>query len=137
MSEEYTDKKLAEIQDELMKQLDKEQMNEDEIEEKSEQVAKMLLKNPVVKIDIAGQIFTLKYKIINSKKQEGKKSVDIRVILLIVANDAKVKLLGTKYIPFTANAEIIEHLSMEENLRGVVDAFIRHITGNVKPEVLD
>ena len=61
----------------------------------------------------------------------GKKS-----LMIVIADRMKYKLLGTKYKPYILSIEVDNNLGPEENLRAVVEAFLRHISGTYSVEEL-
>jgi hypothetical protein len=125
---EYNESKLQQIQDELMKELDKEQQLENHINISSEQIAAHLTLNSKCKAEINNTPYIFAYKLLQAK---GK-----RIIYIVISNIIKYELAQSKYIPFSATAEVNEQYSLKDNLKTVVEAFIRHITGTVKPDTV-
>jgi ethanolamine ammonia-lyase small subunit len=123
------DKKLQQIQDELMKEMDKEQKIETEIVQSSEEIAANLILSKKCTADINGTQFLFNYRLLKGSKKS--------IIYMLVANTTKYKIAPEKYIPFTATAEMDLRYSEKDNLKTVVEAFIRHVTDRVKPETLE
>lgn len=61
----------------------------------------------------------------------------LRVIRLVVSNEESRKIAGNRYIPYTIEAEINNDMSAFENYCTVFEAFLRHICGAIRPEVLE
>jgi hypothetical protein len=123
------DKKLQQIQDELMRELDKEQKIETEIVQSSEDIAANLLLSKRCTADINGTQFLFNYRLLKNNEKSS--------MYVLVANITKYKIAPEKYIPFTATAEMDPRYSERDNLKTVVEAFIRHITDRVKPDTLE
>lgn len=51
------------------------------------------------------------------------------VIYLVVVNEEHRKLGGNKYRPFTVTSEIDNSFSYVDNLKAIVETFLRHISG--------
>lgn len=60
-----------------------------------------------------------------------------RVIRVVISNEGSRQIAGDRYIPYTLEAEIDNNLSARENYRTIFEAFLRHVCGAVKPEVLE
>lgn len=130
--------KLMQIQQEIMKGLDEEKKIDEEIMNSSEEIASKLLSSNKAKAIIDNSNYTFIYRVINSKKKaSATKIVDTKIIILTVANDIKYKISGNKYRPFFCTAEMDTSRNLKDNLKTVVEAFIRHKTGKMKPEYLE
>lgn len=60
-----------------------------------------------------------------------------RVIRVVISNENSRQVAGDRYIPYTLEAEVDNNLSALENYRTVFEAFLRHVCGAIKPEVLE
>lgn len=60
-----------------------------------------------------------------------------RVIRVVISNESSRQIAGDRYIPYTLEAEIDNNLSARENYRTIFEAFLRHVCGAIKPEVLE
>lgn len=131
------------VEREIRKNIDKEVKTEEEILEASLAIADNLLNTPKVKaiIDERQYLITMRVQPMLVKKIHMKTKEVIEVpedhIVLIIADIAKYNLSAGKYIPFTAKAQVDKDYSLRDNLKTVVEGFIRHITGNIKPEILE
>lgn len=124
-----TDEQLQSIQNDLMKSLDEEEKKEILIKEKSDNIAKNLLKFKKARVIIDEKPYSFVYSII---EKNNKKSLCILAI-----NENKFKLAYGKYIPAKIEAEYNNDFSEEENISKMIESYIRHITGLIKPEELE
>lgn len=60
-----------------------------------------------------------------------------RVIRVVISNESSRQIAGDRYVPYTLEAEIDNNLSARENYRTIFEAFLRHVCGAIKPEVLE
>lgn len=58
------------------------------------------------------------------------------IIYMVILDEKKLKSAGGHYVPFTVSAEVDNSFSYYENVKAMVEAFLRHITGTIQPEVL-
>lgn len=140
------DKQLAKydsMEKDMLNELDKEIKAEEEILQDSLAVADALMANPKVKVEIDGRAFLIAMKVVPKLVKKvhivTKDIIEVPVdhIFLIIADIHKYNLTGGKYKPYTVEAAIDENYNMRDNLKTVVEGFIRHITGNIKPEILE
>lgn len=140
------DKEIAksyEVEKEMLKEIDKEVKAEEEILQDALAVADALMANPKVKVEIDGRAFMIAMKIVPKLVKKvhivTKDIIEVPVdhIFLIIADINKFNLTGGKYKPYTVEGAIDENYNMRDNLKTVVEGFIRHITGNIKPEILE
>lgn len=123
------DRKLQQIQDELMRELDKEQKIETEIIQSSEDIAGNLLLSKKCVAEINGTQYLFNYRLLKNNEKS--------IMYILVANTVKYKISPDKYIPFTATADMDPRYSERDNLKTVVEAFIRHVTDRIKPGTLE
>lgn len=123
------DRKLQQIQDELMRELDQEQKIEKEIVQSSEDIAAHLMLSKRCVTEINGTQYLFNYRLL----QNAGKSV----MYMLVANTVKYKIASDKYIPFTATAEMDHRYTERDNVKTLVEAFIRHVTDRIKPDTLE
>jgi len=126
---EISEEKLQQIQNEIINSMDKEVKEEEEIIEMSKIVASKLLSNKKTTFEFNNITYEIAYRILakNNKK----------FIYTMIANVTKQKIMGGKYIPFSATGEVDQNYSMYDNLKTVIETFIRHVTGKIKPEELN
>lgn len=123
------DEKLKQIEQEILSEIDKETRIETEIVQASEEIASHLIVSKTVRTEIDGRAFHFRYRVLNGPKS--------KVIFMVAADIIKFELLQQKYKPFTISFEMDERYSEKDNLKTGVEAFIRHITGHIRPDVLD
>jgi hypothetical protein len=122
------DRKLAEIQDQLMKELDTEVRVEEEIVSSSKTIAEYLMSGKPCRTDLDGTPYMFKYRLLGQAPKQ--------FIFMLIVNEVKYKIAQEKYKPFTATAEVDNQYTLLENLQATVEAFIRHKSGRIKPEML-
>lgn len=122
------DKDIQKIQDEIMNQVNKNLDKEEFVEKASTDISSRLLNFQKVDYEIEDREYTFKYRLVQSN---GKKLIN-----LIVADIFKFKLVREKYIPYTVNAEVNENFSIKDNLKSIIEAFLRHVLDLVKPQEL-
>lgn len=131
------------VEQNLKKKLDSELEREQEIIQASLSIAEGLIKTAKVRTQIDGREFSIAMKVqpIMVKKVHVTTKDVIEVpedhIILIAADVSKYQLTGGKYIPFTAKAKVDKNYSLRDNVKTVVEGLIRHITGEIKPEILE
>jgi hypothetical protein len=124
------DKQLEQIQNELMKNLDDESRLEDHIKQSSETIASYLMGHEACNIDINNIPFRIKYKLLDMKNGN-------KLIYMLAANMTKYRITPEKYVPFSISANVDEQYSLQDNLKAVAEGFVRHITGRIKPDMLE
>lgn len=140
--------------EEGLKEIDEEIKSEDEIKQQAEYITSLLNVNPVVRVEYAGNTYTLSSK--QTKKPEkvmtnpGNKSLgidptyktvysDVIVLAAINENRRRQAYLANKaYIaPATYTGYYNDEFTYQENLIAVVEAFLRHVIGELKIEACD
>lgn len=135
--------KSYDVEKEMLKEIEKDIKADEEIVQDSLAIADALVANPKVKVEIDGRPFMVAMKIVPKlvKKMHltTKEVIELPEdhIFLIIADINKYNLTGGKYKPFTAEGKIDQDYNLRDNVRTVVEGFIRHITGNIKPEILE
>lgn len=128
------DKKIAEIQKNLEEKYILNPLAEDkEIEETSAVVARELaLKaDNTSRVEFQGETYTFKARHFVSNFKN--------LVTMFVINEEHKALADNAhqpYRPYMVTAEIENSMDILENIKAIVEAVFRHITGNVQPEVL-
>ena len=117
---------LAKLQDEMLGQVDREVALEQEIEEASSRIAHNMAKSGNKS---TFEVNSLVYEIQAAPRTVPSKSGIKHYIIMIIADQMKMKILGKKYIPYTVNAEIDNNLEWEANLKAMIQAWMRHVSG--------
>lgn len=136
-------KKSYEVEQELRNQLNNEIEQEALLKETCLSIANSLMKTPKVKTNIDGRDYLIAMTIrkIPVKKMHMVTKEVIEVpedhITIVMADINKHKLTGGKYIPYTATGKVDKRYSVRDNLVAVVEGLVRHITGLIKPEILE
>lgn len=132
--------KLNKIQKEIETDLNDKANEEEEVIQIIEDIISKLVVFDIARVTINNKNYTLKYSIKENgqtKKDEKGAIILGRNLILIAADDAKVKLLQKKYKPCYATVDYNYELSMKGNLIAAVEAWVRHITGTIKVESLE
>ena len=124
------ERKIQEIQDNIIKGIDKEIELDKQIESDSEEIAYNLLKNNKTKFIVDKRNYLFQYGTYINKKN--KQCIVIYISDIEIVNKTKTG----DYIPYIINSEIDNNFTLEENLKATVEAFLRHRLGLIKPEVL-
>ena len=122
------EKKLQQIQDEILKSMNKEEVMEQQIETLSKEIAAKLIFGDIVKEEIEGRPLTFKYR----QYQAGGKDK----LFMTVASEFMYQMGQEKYKPYMVDVEIDNEMDLQHNLSATVEAFLRHILGIVKAEEL-
>ncbi len=132
--------KIEDLQKQLEAEIDKEVKLEEHIKSAAVAITDELFIKKKTKATIDEKDYTFVYhmynepiqsKIIGINKAEQKKQC------LLVVDDTKFKIFPDKYRPFKAEANFDENYSEYENLSRLVETFIYHISGKIRPEELE
>ena len=116
------------MEQKLHKQIDDEVKREEEIDEIAQYTARQLAVNPMVPFSIDNRDFLLVAAMYND-------NVGNRCIQLVAREKTAILTPNAKIIK--ANMELDINYTKEENLVVGIKALLGHITGCIKPEVLD
>lgn len=120
---------LKKIEQELMTEIDQEQKIETMITNSSDEIASHLLVSKKINAEVNDKAYMFSYRLL----QKG----DVKIMYILIADIVKYKIAGKQYVPFSATAEMDLQYSEKDNLKVVIEAFIRHITDRVKADVLE
>lgn len=118
--------KLDKIEQELIKQMNEEEAVEELIEHASEEIATKLAKHPIHVSEINGTRYMFEYI---CYKQDGKD-----ILCIVVSNYTQRMISPQKYGKTRLEVEYDRNITELDNLKGMVESFIRYKTGNIKPE---
>lgn len=131
---------LTKAQEELEKQIDDEIKQEDEVIHAIEETVSSLLLYKQANVEINGTKYIVKCKIIETgktvKNAKGQTEVE-RQVILMAADKLKAEIMQKRYIPATVRADYNYNLTQKGNITVAVEGWIRHITGLIKPEMLE
>ncbi len=116
---------LDDQQREWMKLIGDELKTDDQIQQMAIEIALHLMQSREYTIEIDNAVY---YFVAHT---DGNK------IGMVVSDAAKYSRHGSKYKPYKVSGEIDQEYSLSENYTAVVEAFIRHVTGNIKPEMIE
>lgn len=128
---------------ELVKQIENEEEQEKLLRETCLSIANSLMNTPKVKAQIDGREFliaiTLRDLPVKKIHVVTREVIEVNEphITLVMADINLHKLSGGKYIPYTATGKIDKQYSLRDNIATVAEGLVRHITGLIKPEILE
>lgn len=132
-----------EVERALRQKIENEEEQEQLLRESCISIADSLMKTPKVRTNVDGRDFliTMAIRPLPVKKVHVVTRDVIEVkedhITILMADINKHKLTGGKYIPYTATGKVDKQYSVRDNIVAVVEGLLRHITGLVKPEILE
>lgn len=119
---------LKRIEQEIIGAMNKQQNLEEMIVNLSEEIAAKLSLNNKATADVDDTQYAFAYQVVNNNKK--------RILYMTVADMRKFQILQEAYRPYTLTAEIDNDLSLRENLKATVEAFLRHVYDMVEAEEL-
>lgn len=135
--------KSYEVERELIKEIENEEEQEQLLRESCISIADSLMKTPKVRTNIEGRDFLIAMTIrplpVKKIHVVTKEVIEVKEdhITILMADINKHKLTGGKYLPYTATGKVDKRYSVRDNIVAVVEGLLRHITGLVKPEILE
>lgn len=132
-----------EVERALREKLQNEEEQEQLLRESCISIANSLMKTPKVRTNVDGRDFliTMAIRPLPVKKMHivTKEVIEVNEdhITILMADINKHKLTGGKYIPYTATGKVDKQYSVRDNIATVVEGLLRHITGLIKPEILE
>lgn len=124
-------KDLDKLQQELMDEIDKEAEIEKNIVDSSKAIALELFTKKRTRAIIDEKTFTLAYHPYSLKNDKDK---EVKYLCIIAVNELHFKLSTGNYRPYKVEAEYDDEYSEVENLEMIIESFIRHLAGMIKPE---
>jgi len=121
------EQELDQLQKELMDQIDQEAEIEKNITESAKVIAQELLTKKRTRAVIDEKNFSLAYH--SYQNDNG-----IMMLCILAINEFHFKLSNGNYRPYKVEAELDQDYSEVENLEMIVESFIRHLAGMIKPE---
>ena len=120
---------LNQMEQEWTEKMQEEEDKEEEIIRLRDTVTDMLVNNSKIRISAFGKVFELAM-VINMNATPV-------VAKLVVVDKARYEIAGNAYTPMQLDAVFEPTYTLKGNLIGVVEAWLRHITGTVKPEMME
>ena len=119
-----TDEQLQELQDKIMHEtIDVPEQLEAMIQDTAEKVARdlTLKASQVARAEFDDEVYTFKAM---------KRTIDFKqVVHMVIVNEEHRREGGNIYRPYTATAEIDNSFSYMDNMKAIVETFLRHISG--------
>lgn len=133
-----------------LKEIDNEVKADDEIKAQASYITDLLSKNPVVRVEYNGDMYTLSFKRTDetrkvkeytSKTEFKTRYIKVNVIILAAVNETnrrRAALANKAYLqPAIYKGEYNDEFTERENLLAVVESFLRHAVGEIKIESND
>lgn len=131
---------LDQLRKELEGNLDKELKEEEEIIQAIEQIASSLAIYGKANTEINGIKYMVKASVSNTGRtvldSKGNK-ISEKQVVLIAANVVKASIMMGEYSPLIARVDFNYDLTTKGNLIAAVEGWVRHITGTIKPEMVE
>lgn len=121
------EKQLDQIQNELLKDIDSETETDKNIKTAAEEIAAALFLSNKTRYSFNNVPYSFRYIFDRGHNK----------IIIIAANEIKFQIAGSKYKPFVIESDVQTGYTEKECIVAAVEGFIRHVTGNIKPEILD
>lgn len=121
------EKQLDQIQNELLKDIDSETETDKNIKTAAEEIAAALFLSNKTRYSFNDIPYNFRYIFDRGHNK----------IIIIAANEIKFQIAGSKYKPFVIESDVQTGYTEKECIAAAIEGFIRHITGNIKPEILD
>ena len=121
------EKQLDQIQNELLKDIDSETETDKNIKTAAEEIAAALFLSNKTRYSFNNVPYCFRYIFDRGHNK----------IIIIAANEIKFQIAGSKYKPFVIESDVQTGYTEKECIVAAVEGFIRHVTGNIKPEILD
>lgn len=134
---EYLDK-LDKLEEEELNKIKKEEKTESEINNAIIDTVSKLIQSDKCIVDFDNTKYFIKFSVYNTGKfiNKGNTQYPEKMMVLVASNITKAEIAKGRYIPMTLKIEFNRELTFKGNLTVLVEAFIRHITGKIKPEML-
>lgn len=122
------EKQLDQIQNELLNQIDSEAETDKNIRVAAEEIAAALALSHETRYSFNDIPYSFRYILDRSRNK----------VIIIAANEIKFQIAGPgKYKPFIIESNLEADYTEQECIIAAIEGFIRHVTGNIKPEILD
>lgn len=133
---------LDKVQKEWIDKIDKEEKTEQEIINAIDTITSSIVLQGKTRAVVDDVQYALAVKVINVPKQYRDHNGDIkegtgRQIVLVVTNIMIYNIVGNKYTPTIVRSDYDERYDTKANIRAAVEGWIRHITGTIKPEIIE
>ena len=128
------------LEKEMKAEIDKELKDEEEIIHAIQDIVSSLVIYEKASAKVNGRGYLIKTTVSETGKTvldaKGQKQVQ-RQIVLIAVDTIKANLLPKQYTPCIVRVDYNYDLTMKSNVTAAVEGWIRHITGTIKPEMLE
>lgn len=134
-------KMLDKIEEHWNKKIDKEIKSEEEIESMVDSISASLYLNQrsTAQINERDYIIACSIKEIpqSIKTKDGLKSIMVKQVILVITDRLKYEMFPNNYTPAIVRSDFDRDYDVKANIRAAVNGWVRHITGTIKPEMLE
>lgn len=120
---------LDKLEKEWQEKMKQEEEKEEEIIRLRDVITDKLMNSSKIRISAFDKIFELAI-VVNANIKPARAK-------LIVVDKARFEIAGSKYKPLQIDAEFDDNYTIKGNLVATVEAWLRHITGTIKPEMIE
>lgn len=131
---------LEKLEKEMLDEMKKEQKDEDEIIHAIQDIVSSLMVFEKASAVINGTRYMVKVKIaeMNGHVMDSKGNAVVhRQVVLMASDIVKAEIMSGRYFPAIARVDYNYDLTHKGNITAAVEGWVRHITGTVKPEMLE
>ena len=131
---------LNKLEKELNDEINKELKDEEEIIHAIQDIVSSLIVYEKASAEINGRKYLIKTTVIETGQTvidaQGKKQSGRQVILMAM-DVLKASIMPKQYSPCTVRVDFNYDLTMKGNITAAVEGWVRHVTGTIKPEMLE
>lgn len=141
LSAEKQLKELDKIEQHWNKKIDNEIKSEEELESMIDSISASLYLNQRTKtmVNEREYIIACSIKEVPQKipTKDGFEVKKLKQVILVITDRLKYEMLPNQYSPAIVRADYDYNYDVKANIRAAVEGWIRHITGTIKPEMLE
>lgn len=132
---------LDKIEEHWNNKIDKEIKSEEEIETMVDVISANLYLNQRFKSQINERDYIIACSIKeipqSIKTKNGLKSIMVKQVILVITDRLKYEMFPNNYTPTIIRSDYDKDYDVKANIRAAVNGWVRHITGTIKPEMLE
>lgn len=134
-------KTLNEIEKHWNDKIDKEIKSEEEIESIVDSISASLYLNQRTSTFLNERNYIIACKIKELpqtiKTKNGTQSILLKQVILVITDKLKYEMFPNNYTPTIVRSDYDKDYDVKANIRAAVNGWVRHITGTIKPEMLE
>lgn len=134
-------KALDKIEQHWNNKIDNQIKNEEEIESIIDSLSATLYLNQRTKTKINEREYVIACSVKEVpekiKTKNGFEMKKVKQVILIVTDKMKYEMLPNQYAPAIVRSDYDHNYDIKANIRAAVEGWVRHITGTIRPEMLE